>query len=258
MKALELYKLLPMKNCGECKQKLCMPFAFAVTKGEADISDCTLMNAEEIAQIRNKLVISDWRENLIAKLKEDMSNVKFTEVAEGIGGVVHGESLILKCLGREFSISPKGEIYTSGHINPWEKIFLLNYIKNAGKDDLTNRWVSFSALNDGMLKSSTFERECEEPLNNLFNKSMEKTTQILQKLGALKQDGFATEHAWVIFLLPKIPVLILYWQAEDDIPSQTKILFDPTADRFLDVESLLFLAEGLVTNIENSLRQDPI
>jgi len=35
-----------------------------------------------------------------------------------------------------------------------------------------------------------------------------------------------------------------------------KILFDQTADKFLDVESLMFLLEGLVKNIERVLSLD--
>jgi len=35
-----------------------------------------------------------------------------------------------------------------------------------------------------------------------------------------------------------------------------QILFDQTADKFLDVESLMFLLEGLVKNIERVLSLD--
>ena len=45
-------------------------------------------------------------------------------------------------------------------------------------------------------------------------------------------------------------MLLLHWPHDDEFPSKAKILFDATADRFLDVESLTFLIEGLVKNIE--------
>ncbi len=54
-------------------------------------------------------------------------------------------------------------------------------------------------------------------------------------------------------LLPKIPIIILYWLEDDEFPPVIKMLFDSTADRFLDVESLIFLVEGLVKNIESNL-----
>lgn len=56
------------------------------------------------------------------------------------------------------------------------------------------------------------------------------------------------------FLLIKAPaVIILYWPADIEFESKVKVLFDSTADKFLDVESILFLAEGLVYNIEAAL-----
>ncbi len=253
MNTFELYKLLPKKNCGQCAQKLCMPFSFAVTKDEADISDCPLLTAQEIEKIRGSLVKSDWRENLISKLKDEVSKINFSEIAEGIGGELKGNTLILKFLGREFSISHDGEMTTRGHISPWVKILLLNYIKTSGKGGLSGKWASFSELKNGMLKSDTFKRECEDELNVIFTNSIEKSALVLEGLGAQRQDGFPTKHVWSMHLLPKIPVLILYWHDEDDFPSQTKILFDSTAECFLDVESLLFLVEEFVKDIEHGI-----
>lgn len=239
-----------MKNCGECIQKLCMPFAFAVIKGEASISDCKLLSTQELANITTKLVKTDWREDLIAKLRENVKKTEFSKIAEDIGGDLRGQNLIIKFYGREFEISPDGQITTEGYITPWMKILLLSYIKTAGRGALIGRWITFSELKDGMLKSSAFNRDCEEHLNEIFDRSMDKCVQILQKLGAVKQSGFATQNAWIIDLLPRIPVLILYWEQEEDIPSQTRILFDASVDRFLDAESLVFLVDGFLKNIE--------
>lgn len=250
MNTIELYKLLPRKNCGECPQKLCMPFAFDVTKGKTDISQCPLLSEQQIQGIRDSLVISDWREDLIAKLRDDIKKINYSKIAKDIGGELNGDAMILKYLGEEFFISSDGEITTQDKATPRAKILLLNYIKTGGKGDLSGRWVSFSELKNGMLKYATFKGECEDALNVLFSSSMDKAASVLTRLGAIEQDGFHARCAWRIYLLPKIPVLILYWKDEEDFPSQTKILFDSVSDRFLDVESLVFLVEGLIENIE--------
>ncbi len=253
MNALEIFKLLPKKNCGDCHQKLCMPFAFAVSKGDVDISECPLLSSEEIESISHTLVKSDWRENLISKLKQEISNISFSQIKEGIGAELIGDVLKLRCMGRDFHISPEGEITTIGHITPLMKILLLNYIKMSGKCILSEKWVSFSELKNGMLKSIAFKTDCEESLNRILSKSMDNAEIILTSLGAKKQDVFETKYAWHIYLLPKIPILILYWKEEEEFPSQTKILFDYTADCFLDVESLVFLVEELIKNIESGI-----
>lgn len=79
-----------------------------------------------------------------------------------------------------------------------------------------------------------------------------RVVKMLLRLGAEKHGGLPTKNAWQLYLLPKIPVMILVWPSEEKFPSRVKILFDSTTDRFLDAESLILLAEGMVRNIEFS------
>ena len=250
MNAIELYKRLPKKNCGECGQKKCMPFAFSLIKGESELSECPYLTEDEVNDLKEKIVHSDWREDLILRLREDVRKIDFSGVAAHIGADVQNGTLLLKCMGREFAIDASGEVATKGHITPWMKILLLHYIKIGGSAELSGKWVSFSELKSGMVKASSFTRECEESLRSLFDGDTQKAGSMIERFGAEKQEGFPTSHAWHIVLLPKIPVMILYWPADSEFASKVKILFDSTADRFLDVESIMFLVEGLVYNLE--------
>ena len=252
MNAIELYKKLPKTNCGKCGPRTCLPFALAVIKGDADLSECPFLPEEEVAVLKSSLKTSDWREELIATLREEVATLHLSGIAAGIGGQMRDNALSLTCLGREFLISPEGEIRTTSRITPWIKILLLHYIRTAGSGELSGTWVSYGELKGGMVKTSSFHRECEEPLRELFERDQGKVERILSRLGAERCGGFPTEHAWRLSLLPKIPVAILFWPAEEEFPSRTKILFDSTADRFLDAESLIFLVEGMVKNIEYS------
>ena len=251
MNPLELYKKLPKKNCGKCRQKTCMPFALAIIKGDADLSDCPDLTGDEIEALKGSVTASDWREELILKLREEVKAIKFDDIAEGLGVELKDNMLVLQCMGREFSISPDGEITTSGHITPWIKILILHYIRTSGKEKLTGKWVSYSELKAGMVKASSFERDAEIPLRELFDKDLQKVDSVLKRLGAERREDFPTKSAWHLSLLPKVPVMILYWPEEDEFPAKVKILFDSTADKFLDAESLIFLLEGLVKNVEH-------
>ena len=253
MNPIELYKKLPKKNCGECRQKTCMPFALSVIKGEAQLSECPYLTGDARDAIEASLKISDWREELIAKLRGEIKRINFDDVAEGIGAELKDGALMIKCMGREFVIAPDGEITTRGHITPWIKILLLHYIRTAGKGELSGKWISYGEMKSGMVKASSFLRECEEPLKEFFDNSFDKTVAMLQMLGANTCEGFPTKNAFHLYLLPKIPVVILYWPKEEEFESKVKIIFDSTVDRFLDAESVIFLVEGLVKNIEITL-----
>ena len=227
-----------------------MPFALSVIKGEAELSDCPLLSSYAIDDLKEKITLADWREDLIRSLRNKICGLNLREISRDLGGRMQDDRLIIPCLGREFAISPDGEIQSSGHITPWTKILLLHYINTQGKANLRGKWVSYGELKSGMVKASSFLRDCEDPLKELFDDDIEKTTEALEKLGAVRSLEFPTAHAWELYLLPKMPVIILYWPEEDEFPSKVKILFDQTADRFLDAESIIFLLEGLVKNIE--------
>ncbi len=250
MNALELYRELPKKNCGKCSARTCMPFALSVISGQAELSDCPLLTEEELAALKASVIRSDWREELILKLREEIKNIDFADIAEGLGAEMRGGSLVLKCMGREFAVSPDGEINTQGRMTPWMRILLLHYIRTACREKLTGRWTAYRELKGGMVKASSFERECEEPLRDFFDRDPEKTATVLSRLGAVLTGGFPTENAWRLLLLPRVPIVILYWPAEEEFASKVKVLFDSTASSFLDAESLIFLVEGLVRNIE--------
>lgn len=250
MNAVGLYKQLPKKNCGACPQKQCMAFAIAVIKGDAELAECPLLTEEEVSGLQGSIIRKDWREELIAKLSEEVRTLRLADIAEGIGAAMDGDALVLNCMGRRFTISPDGDISTHGPVTPWIKILILHYIRMQGKGGLAGKWTSFSELRGGMMKAHSFERDCEEPFRDLCDRNPGAVAGALRHMGAEPGKGFPTEHAWRISLLPKVPVAILYWPRDEEFPSNAKILFDSTADKFLDVETLIFLVEGLVKILE--------
>jgi len=256
MNAIELYKKLPKKNCGRCSQKACMPFALSVIKGDADLSKCPLLTKDEIRDMKGSITRSDWQEELIQSLRLKIKDVDLSAITKDLGGNFRDGRLFMHCLGREFEIFPGGDIRSQGHIRPWIKILLLHYINTHGKAELSGTWVSFSELRSGMVKASSFLREAEDPIKELFESNPEGVSAAIKTLGAQQSGNFPTSKAWVLFLLPKVPVVILYWPEEDEFPAKVQILFDQNADKFLDVESLMFLLEGLVKNIERVLSLD--
>lgn len=250
MTALEIYKLLPRNNCGECDQKLCLPFAFAVAKGEIDVSKCVLLKKEAVDIIKNSLKVSNWHKDSISRLMMEVSNINFSEIAEGIGAEFKEGCLKLQYLNKVYTIDHNGEVMNDGEVKPLVKILILTYLRGANALPLSDKWVSFSELKNGMLKYHSFLKECEERLNNFLTQSLKEAESLLEKLGAKREESISADYAWKLNLLPKIPIIISFWMGEDEIPSETKILFDSTTDRFLDIESLFFLVREFLSEFE--------
>jgi ArsR family metal-binding transcriptional regulator len=53
---LQVYNLLPKKNCKKCGETSCMAFAAKLSKFDADIDDCPLYREQEYSGLREKLL----------------------------------------------------------------------------------------------------------------------------------------------------------------------------------------------------------
>jgi hypothetical protein len=254
---LGLYKRLPRTNCGLCTVKQCMAFAVALAKGEADPGECPTLSEEARRELRGGSGQGDWRESLLGDLRKEVAALRFSDVAAGLGAGLKDGSLEIRCLGRDYLMAPDGRITAAGPLAPWMQILLLHYVRTRGAAAISGTWVSFTGLKAALMKSKSFARDCEEPLRELFDRDSDHAERALERLGALRQPGTPAPVAWRIAALPRVPVLLLYWPRDEEFPSKIKILFDATADRFLDVESLTFLIEGLVKNIESGPDRAP-
>ncbi len=248
-----MYKELPKTNCGQCGHSTCMAFAVAVNKGDDRVQACPYISSEKAEALGKLVKIVDWRENIIKQLIEDIKNIDICKMAEDLGAIIKKNRAIeIRCIGRDYIISEDRQISADGKVSPWEKILLLLYIKTGGSGVLTNEWVSFAELKGGGVKVEAIIKECEAPLSEMFSKNAKAAAGAIEKLGAKQIDFQASQHTWIFYLLPKIPILILYWPANDEFQASVKLLFDRTADRFLDVESIVFLCENFTDVIERA------
>ncbi len=223
-----------------------MAFALSVIKGERRPEDCPHIDKEVASKIDRSIEKKDWKGDLIKTLKKEVTGIAFNTIAEGLGAQIVDDKLNVKCLGMDFRIDTSGKVHTTGHINPWIEILLLHYIRTAGSSGLTGKWVSFRELRGGLVKAQSFKRDCEEPLKAIVDDHGEYFNCLLSVLGGRPMADQPADKAWIIYPLPKVPFLILYWKADVDYSSSLNVLMDRTADEYLDVESIIFLGEGLI------------
>lgn len=247
---LQLYKLLPKTNCRQCGVPTCMAFAAAVIKGEKRLADCPHLQSDVIGQYDVK---TDQRENIeqqqgkmIEQMKEAITKVDFSSVAERLGASLADGKLTIKCLGRDFTVDSKGNATSSCHINPWIMIPLLNYISLSAGKNVSGTWAPFRELTGGMTWNPLYEQRCEKPLKQIADQHTELFEDLLYIFGGKPEKvGFVSDISITLHLLPKVPVLICYCKPEDDLESTLNIFFDSTVVDNLNIESVYFLGAGL-------------
>lgn len=260
MNYLDIYKALPKTNCGDCGLPTCMSFALSAFRGERRPGDCPHVQSDVAEALSREVVRVDWKRELVDALRQEVSRLDLQSIAPRIGADLVGERLRVRCLGADFFIAPGGEVSTEGHLNQWIRILLLHYVRTGGSGELSGQWVAFSELKGGLVKSSSFSRECEEPLKRIIDADITRYERAVTILGGRSMAQGSAEHSWILHPLPRVPFLVLYWPQDSEFGSELRILFDRSADRFLDVEALVFLGEGLIATlraVESSFPSSP-
>lgn len=253
---LEIYKLLPKSNCRQCQVPTCLAFAAAVIKGLKQLGDCPHMDGQTIEGFNGrievrKINIDQQQGRLLKQLRGEIAGLSFTAAAKRLGASLYGDSLVVKCLGKQFFVDAGGKITSDCHINPWVVLPLLSYIAFSQGKDPSGKWVPFRELKNGSRYNPLFDQRCEKPLKKMADNHMDLLKDILCILGGRPvKVNFDSDIALALRPLPKVPILICYSSPEEDLESRLNIFFDITADDNLTGESIYLLITGLVVMLE--------
>lgn len=252
---LEVYKLLPKTNCGDCGVSACMAFAAAVIKQEKQLADCPRLDKNTIARyegaIERPVNLEGIREEQLQELRKKIASTDIVSRAELLGGRSSGETLIIRCLGKDFEVDAHGTVMSQCHTHAWFSIPLLNYILFSKGAAVGGRWVPFRELDNGKTWNPLFVRRCETPLKYIADTHGDLFEDLVGMFsGTSSFNTFDSDIAVVLYPLPRVPVLICYWKPEDDMESRLHVFFDDTAEQNLPIESLFTLGTGLVCMLE--------
>ncbi|MDR0685026.1 MAG: DUF3786 domain-containing protein [Spirochaetaceae bacterium] len=81
-----------------------------------------------------------------------------------------------------------------------------------------------------------------KPLREAIGGDYKKFCAAAEKLGLVFEETRGEgKYAWSYRLLPKLPVKIVYYEGDDEFPSDIKVLYDKTAPLFFKFEPLAVL-----------------
>jgi len=256
IKHLEILKYLNKSNCRECGVPTCLAFASALINGEKKFSDCPHLSKETADELDKKIVKRGQYEKLtelLEPLKKEVSTIDFSKVADGLGADYEDEKLRIKCLGKDFIVDQKGNIESLIHVNTWVAAPLLKYIIIGGNEPLSGKWVSYGELKRASSVEQYFDRRCEEPLRQLAESHTDIFFDLINIFGGKNVDGFSADYARIIYPLPKLPFLILYWKPDNQFESKLRLLMDSSADKYLNIELIIGLGRGIVEMLKKIL-----
>jgi hypothetical protein len=258
--AIDLFQATPKTNCKECGHPTCLAFATRVIVERKPLNDCPYLSDEVLEELGGR--IAEQQENGIYVkrnqhkitsefIRERLKDKDFSSVAQGLGAEYlekEGQpALRIRYLNRESILTLKevtiDGVPTGDH---WDNILLYNYVHFSGSEPLHREWIPIDNIPGNIPKKPELEHGCEEKIASHFQKRPEALEQAAAALAGVPEEEYShADKAFVFYPLPQIPFLILFWDhdPEEDFPARAKVLFDRSVTHYLDIESLVFLAE---------------
>ena len=251
---IEIYKKLPGTNCGECGEPTCMAFALKVNNAQRKILECPYVTEadEELLPQKPTITMDDNYERVSSMLEEEVSNTNFKEAAIAIDGHFEikngGEVIRLKMMNRTCEVRKEGLFENDKYCHDsWSKIIVYDYVRRKGARPLTGDWVTLGHFPDTASHVKAFQSKDEDKVADVFNKNIEGLKMRCKELGGVKTSGkIKADYVCRFDLLPRIPLYLCFWDADEEFQASCKLFVDSSADAYIDIEYLAYLVERFV------------
>ena len=268
MNPYQFLRHTPGSNCGACGWTSCLAFAAAVTKAGVRADRCPHLQQEglppELLQGANAapdtLEQGEAERNtaLAAHLRSKMQGLDLSALALRLGAdwaADEPDFLSFSFLNRPVRLGVSGVFLDGGQpADPRDQILLYNYVAigcagQARKP--SNAWLGMESLPNSISKIRTLATYCEERLAERFSSRLSQLATCCIQIGAQPAEEQSADAAVVVPVLPCVPLLLLFWEAEpeDGFAAKVKVLFDQHVLDFLDLESLVFAAERMADRL---------
>lgn len=150
----------------------------------------------------------------------------------------------LEVSAEDWSVRPQPE--------EWHHLILLHYLSIADGTQLSDEMISFGNLKDGLIRGTKFDRTADLALARfLKDREPEQIKAVCRSLGAGFQDSNADLCA-VFPFLPRYPVAVKIWFADEEFPASGKMLVSASADHYLTIEDAVTVGEVMLGKLEEA------
>lgn len=201
----------------------------------------------------------------VGELRASLKRYDPRSLAERSGGVYISTgdqtgSLQCSLWGRPFSICVPDFILRDEHQEPASltlQALVLYYLQTAHGPAPAGQWISFSELPDGKFYNLAFQGYSGKQLARAFGNNLADLRRAALKIGGqwLDQGGGIGDFACRFQVLPRLPVLLVGWQGDEEFPASYQFLFDVTAANYLPTDVCAIVGGILARKLIASQRE---
>jgi len=176
----------------------------------------------------------------------------FAAVAVNLGAKTDGDTVTIPFFTTPYRVTREGVFTPEGKPASFGVgVVLSNYLIQCPRDaPREDEWFSYKDFKNAAPLVGTFANTVERPIAENFSGRLTALERGGRILGGIEPSTtFPYDLNLLIQALPRIPLLLLFNDADDEFPADCKVLFEKRAESFLDMECLaivgMLLAEYL-------------
>ncbi|MGD8943910.1 MAG: DUF3786 domain-containing protein [Desulfobacterales bacterium] len=184
-----------------------------------------------------------------------IARLDFARIAGWLGAELSGEELIIPIFGKPYSISKQGIRDLSGKRPDFSVcVVLFKYLLLCpDHDPLEDDWVTFKDFKDAAPFAGAFVNYTEAPLADHFAGNLARLEAAARALnGHPPAADFPYDLSLQFSALPKVPVLVLFNDADEEFAARCAVLFERRAEKYLDMECLAMVGSLLFEQLKRA------
>lgn len=187
----------------------------------------------------------------VQELQADLAQRDLSALSHACGGVLVDGRLQMRVWQTAVTISAPHFVAraaeTGEALDPLTQALVAYYLYTADGMPPANQWIAFTELPDGRFYTQAFQGYTGRELTQLFGNDVVRFAEAAVALG-----GTAVTFADAAFrfqALPRVPVLVVCWQGDEDFPPSYKILFDAHTPHYLPTDACAILGSMLTRRL---------
>ena len=177
-----------------------------------------------------------------------VKKLDFQAVAQNTATQWDGKGVTVPLFGVPYRVSGDGISDPSGREPSYSiKVVLCQYLllhSSNHSDD--NAWVSYKDFKDAAPLAHTYHVNIEAGIAETFEGRLNALEKKCMTIGGYGYSEKLNYDLCIKFdALPRIPILLLFNDADDEFPAQCLLLFEQRAELYLDMECLAILGSLL-------------
>ena len=170
-----------------------------------------------------------------------ISELDFNFIADRLGVKVDGEDVIAPFFSQPYRVSAQGITDPSGkqpHLSV--SVILCKYLLMCPLiEPLGGNWMAYKDFKDAAPLIQAFSNTVTRPLAETFSSRVVKLEKAGKKMGGYPpNEEFPYDVIMQFDALPKVPLLLLFNDQDEEFPAQCGVLFEKRTEKFIDMECL--------------------